>query len=196
MNALAEKPIPDAQSPQPTSPAPLSINLPPAVPVDEPRADSILKILPEDRQFDIAEYSRTHSLNETIDWLSTTGIGTSRSALSRFLVWYRLREQKAQHDLVIQELLAQAAQQDPDLTAEQLYDIGHMFFSGLALANQDPKTWFLAQRIALHRSRLHLAAQKYRDPQQALQPGTRDPNAPALITEEGLKKIMREIHLI
>ncbi len=110
---------------------------------------------------------------------------------SRFLIWYRLRDQRAQNDIVTQELLAQAAERNPELTPERLQEIGCMFFSGLALANQDPKTWFQAQRIALLKARMDLAAEKYHDQKQALQPS----ETPGGLRPETIEKIERELHL-
>ena len=190
MNTPDQLPVPQAQNPQPQSLASAPLPLPPAVPLEKPRADSRLKTLPEERQFEIPEYSRSHSLAEAVQWLDANGIPTSSPALCRFLAWYRLREQRAQNDIVAEELLAQAAEHNPALTPERLQELGFMFFSGLALANQDPKTWFLAQRIALHKARVDLAAEKYHDQKKAL-----EPSDAGGLTPETIEKIERELHL-
>jgi hypothetical protein len=190
MNALALNSVPEPQTPPPGSPA-SPIILPPAPPVEKPRADSRLKTLPEERQFEIAEYSRAHTLCETVEWLNANGVETSRSALARFLAWYRLREQKTQNDLVAQELIAQIAQQNPDLTPDKLHEIGFIFFSGLALANQDPKTWSLVQRVALQRAIFDLAIEKYHDQKRALET-SQNPRSP---TKAELDQICKGLHL-
>ncbi|HSU57009.1 MAG TPA: hypothetical protein VLT36_23400, partial [Candidatus Dormibacteraeota bacterium] len=60
---------------------------------DKPRADSKLKTLPEERQADIAEHARDHTLAETIEWLSAHGIKLASSTLSEFLSWYHMKSQ-------------------------------------------------------------------------------------------------------
>ena len=58
----------------------------------KPRSDSVLKTLPEERQHEIAQFSRSHGVIKTAQWLAYNGVVTSKSAVARFLAWYRLRK--------------------------------------------------------------------------------------------------------
>ena len=160
-------------------------------PTDKPRPDAKLKTLPEDRQADISEYAVTHTLAETVDWLRANGVDTSTGALSTFLHWYHLRQQMDRNGLALEQLLVDIATQNPDITPERIYQLGQIFFSGLALAKQDPHAWCLTQRTSLSKARLDLATQRYRDQKQAVEPS----QAPGGLTPETVKKIENELHL-
>jgi hypothetical protein len=127
------------------------------------RPDSKLKPLPEERQDEIAQFALEHSLDQTVHWLAESGLETSRPALSRFLSWYRLRQQMDRSEASIRELLSDLAQEDPTLTPERLHQLGNTFFAGLALEQQDPAAWYMAQKISLRRAQLQLESQKHLD---------------------------------
>jgi len=59
--------------------------------------------------------------------------------------------------------LSELAEEDPTLTPERLHQIGNIFFAGLALEQQDPAAWYMAQKIALRRAQLQLETQKHLD---------------------------------
>jgi hypothetical protein len=133
----------------------------------KPRPESKLKLLPEDRQSEIAEFALGHTLADTVVWLATSGIELSTCALSKFLAWYRLKQQMAKNELIVKELLTTLAEQNPDLTPDRIAELGQIFFSSLALEKQDPKAWYLAQQIVLRKAQFQLAFQKYHDQVQA-----------------------------
>jgi hypothetical protein len=64
-----------------------------ALPTRKPRNDSVLKQLPVEKQREIAEFARKHSLVRTSEWLAAQGINTSKSSLGDFLSWFRPFEQ-------------------------------------------------------------------------------------------------------
>ena len=129
----------------------------------KPRCDSVLKTLPELRQADIADFARAHGVIKTALWLSHSGVATSKSAVARFLSWYRQRQTFLQVEAAGIALVAELASERPDLTPEKLDQAGHIFFAGLALHNQDHKSWHMAQQIALRTKRLNLDTRKYDD---------------------------------
>ena len=167
--------------------------------MDKPHADSKLKILPEERQDEIAEYATENTLRETVRWLGAGGLETSVSALSRFLSWYRLKEQMARNEAAVSELLADMVRRDPALTADRLHEIGHMFFAGLALENQDARGWCMMQRIVLKKAQLQLDTDKYRDivqaQKEALERGLQAAKASGGLSPETIKKIEQELNL-
>ena len=136
-------------------------------PTDKPRADAKIKTLPEERQADIADYARDHTLAETITWLATNGVQISSGPLSDFLSWYHLRRQLDQNHSAVQQIIAALKEQDSLITPEQLNEIGQKFFVSLAMEKRDPRSWYLAQQIACRKSEIQLDFQKYRDQLQA-----------------------------
>lgn len=126
----------------------------------KPRADSRLKTLPEARQAAIWEYARAHSLDDTVAWLRSQGIRTSRTALSNFLAWYALQQQLQRNETVVATLL-EHLKSAGDWSPEQLEQAGHAFFTALALAQQDVHAWTAAQKVALAREQLRLDREKF-----------------------------------
>jgi hypothetical protein len=129
----------------------------------KPRCDSVLKTLPEERQAGIVQFARDHGVIKTALWLSHSDVATSKSAVARFLSWYRQRQTFLQLDTAAIAAVAELATERPDLTPEKLDQAGHIFFTGLALQKQDLKSWHMAQQIAWRTKRLNLDAQKYDD---------------------------------
>ena len=129
----------------------------------KPRCDSVLKTLPEERQGEIVQFARDHGVTKTAVWLSESGVATSKSAVARFLSWYRQRQSFLQLDAATIASVAELATERPDLTPEKLDQAGHIFFTGLALQKRDIKSWHMAQQIALRNRRLDLDSRKYDD---------------------------------
>jgi hypothetical protein len=115
----------------------------------KPRADARLKTLPDERQADIADFARTHSLAQTAKWLGEREIKTSISAVSQFLRWYRTKQAMAQNEASLRKELADVVRKDP--SALRVDKLGHTLFSVLALKNQDPIAWCRCQNIALRK---------------------------------------------
>lgn len=126
----------------------------------KPRADSTLKTLSEERQATIAAHLAEHTLVETCKWLADDGLKTSLRALSEFLCWWRLRSQLQRNGQTVETLLAEFKAAKPDSTPEQVQQVGQAFFSALALAEQDPKAWFLTQQLEFKRQAAELDAAK------------------------------------
>ncbi len=152
----------------------------------KPRADSVLKTLPEDRQSAIAQYARLHTLEQTLKWLHANGTHTNIASLSRFLDWHRMKAQMSRDKLVVQQLLSDLANQNPELTPDRLQQLGQIFFLGLALTEQDPRLWCMTQRAGLSKARFDLAMQKYNDERKtaALTMALRRPSPETVTTTE------------
>jgi len=103
----------------------------------KPRTDSPLKTLPEERQGEIVEYMKAHSLPETVAWLRQDGLKTSRTALSDFWSWWHLSEQFRQDEVTTQSLLEQLKAEVPAMSEEQLDELGQRTFSLLSIRNQN-----------------------------------------------------------
>ena len=107
----------------------------------KPRSDARLQTLPRERQEAIADYARDHSIRETVAWLKEDGLDTSRTALSRFLSWWRLQEQFREDEATTEALLEQLRKEGSGLSEEQLDELGQRTFSLLAIRREDPDTF-------------------------------------------------------
>lgn len=103
----------------------------------KPRADSVLKTLPEERQEAIADYLRSHSLAETRDWLKGDGLKTSLTGLSEFFSWYQLRKQFSAFSSNAEEMVALLRQDRPELSEAKLQEYANSFFQLQALQTQN-----------------------------------------------------------
>lgn len=63
------------------------------------RTDAKLKMLPKERQSDIANHLLHHTLDQTKAWLRASGLNTSSASLSEFLSWYRLGQHFQESEL-------------------------------------------------------------------------------------------------
>ena len=136
---------------------------------------AVLKNLPERRQEEIVEFlevasiqeqvKQTHkdgaksetteftrmrppTLLEAVQWLAKDGIVISTAALSQFRSWFLLRRQMQINEDSSLEL-AKTELANTGATDEQVQALGQRFFNRMALQQQDPKQWFLAQKITL-----------------------------------------------
>lgn len=126
----------------------------------KPRADSVLKTLPRERQSVIAEHMRNHTIDETHAWLKDDGLKTSRTALSEFFCWYALQQQLSRNETTVEALLADLSESNPEWSPDQIQQAGQSFFTALALQQQDPKQWLMAQSLAIKREQLSLDSRK------------------------------------
>lgn len=127
----------------------------------KPRADSVLKTLPEARQAAIVEYARTHTLAETVAWLSADGLKTSAAALSLFLSSYRVQDRLTRNANTVRQVLADMKQDDPSLSDAQLDRAGQRFFTALAIAEEDSLAWKRAQDAKAKLGLLELTREKF-----------------------------------
>src|SRR6185503_7713472 len=118
----------------------------------KPRPDAKLKTLPEERQVEIADFARTHSLAQTVQWLGETGLKTSISAVSQFVRWHRFKQDRARSEAALQEKLADIVRQDPTATAERLQEVGQILFAMSAIEQVDHRAWYLNQTINLRKA--------------------------------------------
>lgn len=127
----------------------------------KPRADAVLKTLPPDRQAAIADYARAHTLTETRQWLAADGLKTSEAAISLWLSWHGLQQRLARNASTVETLLDRLVKTRPDWTPEQLNSAGQIFFTEMAMADQDPEQWRWIQATALQKEKLGLERQKF-----------------------------------
>lgn len=164
----------------------------------KPRADSVLKTLPPERQSAIAAYAREHTLQQTVAWLAADGLKTSDSSLSDFLSWFALQQQLKRNESTVETLVANMVATRPGWTPEQIHAAGQSFFTALAMEQQNVDAWVLTQRLALQREQLALEdrrvklleqkAAAYDEVKKAVNSGG--------LTPETLAKIERELKLL
>lgn len=165
----------------------------------KPRADSVLKTLPEDRQAEIADFATSNTLADTVTWLRESGTQTTNSSLSKFLSWYRLKQQLLRNESAVLTLVTEIRNRNPEITTEKIYEAGHIFFAGSALEKQDSRGWYLTQQVALLKEQNKLESTKYHDQlesrKQAIQRELDAAKATGGISPETFQKIERELNL-
>ena len=115
----------------------------------KPRRDAKLKTLPEDRQAQIFEFARDHSLVQSVHWLAERQIKTSISAVSQFLRWYRVKRDLARSESELQRQLVDLVRKDP--SAYDLHNLGQRLFDIDAIMKQDPQAWYRSQMLGFRR---------------------------------------------
>ena len=128
----------------------------------KPRSDSPLRSLPDDDQTQvIAWLSQGSQANARRQIKAAYGFEPSDAALSGFWSWYHVRRQLARNESTTQALVAELAQENPDLSPEKLQEAGQAFFSALAVEQQDALAWAAAQKIGIARQQLALDRAKF-----------------------------------
>lgn len=128
----------------------------------KPRSDSPLRSLPEDVQAEVIGWLKEKSQAEVRRLVkSAHGFEPSDAALSGFWSWYHVRRQLARNESTAQALVAELAQENPDISPEKLQEAGQAFFSALAVEQQDAIAWAAAQKIGIARQQLALDREKF-----------------------------------
>jgi hypothetical protein len=117
------------------------------------RTDSVLGMLPEERQAQIAEHAHGHTLEETRQWLAEDGVKTSRAALSLWLSDFRLRQtfRLAEGDAIT--FIDLLRKKRPGLSESELTGWANEFFQMQAVKLGDPRT-FLQFATARHNAEM------------------------------------------
>jgi predicted DNA-binding ribbon-helix-helix protein len=134
----------------------------------KPRADSVLKTLPEERQREIIERMRAPEMTLAMMCaeLRKDGVETSTSALSRFWEFWHLREGFRADEQTVEQLIEQLKAEIPGLSDEQLDQMGQRTFSLLALRKQDLEG-FVSIRTAANVGKIEAAKLRLRERAEA-----------------------------
>ena len=128
------------------------------------RADSVLGTLPEDRQEQIAEHARTHTLAETCAWLKADGLKISSGNLSSWLSDWRLSSIFRHSESKAVQFRDWLAKAQPALSEEALDQRAALMFQFAAVESGDAETWLAIasarQKGKTDAARLELARQK------------------------------------
>ena len=132
-------------------------------PIKEPRCDSKLKNLPEERQSEIIARLASDGFVKTCAWLREDGIDTSTAALSAFRSWYRIKEQYRRKESIVLQVLELKKKEQPTITPEELFEHGQMIFSAISLEEEDAEQWVNVQQLTastnLEKEKLKLKSQ-------------------------------------
>jgi len=169
----------------------------------KPRADSVLKTLPPDRQAVIAEYLRAHSLEDTRAWLAEDGLKTSIAALSEFFSWHALEVKRQRREQAIEHWMECEKLDHPELSDEELFTRGQRKFSMISIAEEDPENWariqatgFKKLQLSQEDRRIKLLEQKAAAFDRAQAALSEARNSKGGITPETLKRIESELKLL
>lgn len=145
------------------------------------RSDSILGSLTEDRQAEIAEYARTHSVKETRAWLKADGVKVSDGAFSNWLSSWSLKQRFARAESRADTFRDWMARTSPSMSEEELDRKAGLMFQFEAVETGDPET-FLAFATARQRAKKDAATIRLKEEQ-----GKRDDRRIALLEQQAAK---------
>jgi hypothetical protein len=117
------------------------------------RSDAVMKNLPEERQAEILDHTKTHKLSDTVEWLAKGGLTVSTCAVSNWRIWRVQKIMLDRRQERILNLLADYKKRYPKTTKQELNDMGEDFFNRLAIDQEDVKSWQMAQQVQLKRER-------------------------------------------
>lgn len=117
------------------------------------RADSILGNLTAERQAEIAEYARSHSMAETKAWLAADGLRISMGSLSDWFSSWRLQQQFRVADADALNFIELLRKKRPELPETELQSWASEFFQMQAVKSGDSET-FLAFATARHKAEM------------------------------------------
>ncbi len=120
------------------------------------RADSILGTLTEERQAEVADYARTHTIAEARDWLKADGVKVSAGAFSRWLSSWSLQQAFTQSESDAIEFRDWLATSFPALSEEDLDARAALMFQFKAVKAGDSET-YLAFATARHKAQMDKA---------------------------------------
>lgn len=131
------------------------------------RADSILGTLTEDRQAEIADYARTHTIADCRAWLKDDGVKVSMGAFSRWLSSYSLSQRFQQSESSALQFKDWLTKAFPKMSEQELDSRAAMLFQFEALKSGDPET-YLAFATARHKAAMDKARFDQKERQLAL----------------------------
>jgi len=118
---------------------------------NKPRADAKLKNLPPERQNEIIEFGRTHSIDATVGWLRAGGVSSSRAAVSKFLQWRRERSTLNQDRQMAELIIRLVRGAVPSLTEQQALSLRDSILKALVIQHEDLGAFLgLGKGIAPH----------------------------------------------
>jgi hypothetical protein len=121
--------------------------------IKKTRADSILGTLPEERQAEIADYARTHTIEETRAWLNSDGIKVSAGAFSTWLSSWSLAQRFRSMESQADQFKDWLGKTMPDLSEAELDRRAALMFQFEAVKSSDPET-YLAFATARHKGQM------------------------------------------
>jgi hypothetical protein len=129
----------------------------------KPRADSVLKTLPDALQENLFQQLRHNTLEKVQAWLAEKHeVKTSTAALSTFWAWYQSSSLKPA--AAFADSLAKQIEKMPELAlkAEQATAITQTVFELQAAQDRDPKLFLALGNARLKREKLKLDERKVR----------------------------------
>jgi hypothetical protein len=128
----------------------------------KPDPRSPLNRLTEDRAAEVVDYTRTHSLKQTVDWLARDGLKTSYSSLWKWLNRRSLRQCFTEAESSANEFQDWLAKSFPKMSQRELERRASLMFQFKAVKSGDPKT-YLALATARHKSKIDKARLNQRE---------------------------------
>jgi len=128
----------------------------------KPDPRSPLNRLTEERAAEVVDYTRTHSLKQTVDWLARGGLKTSYSSLWKWLNRRSLRQCFKEAESSADEFHDWLTKAFPKLSQRELERRASLMFQFKAVKSGDAKT-YLALATARHKSKMDKARIEQRE---------------------------------
>ena len=115
----------------------------------KPRADSVLKTLPQDKQDELFAHLRSTSYEAALPIVRKSfGVATSAGALSAFFAWYPLSRRLEQAKSFADQLKDSLAKNPAlNLDAEKLSTVAQVAFEAQAVQEQNPKLFMGLRKL-------------------------------------------------
>jgi hypothetical protein len=132
----------------------------------KPRPEAVLKNLPQAKQCAIIDFldgtptSKPHSFSKTVAWLKADGIPTNKASLCFFRSWFLRRKKMEANAAAALHIVEECKDKGWIKTRKEEEEAAQIFFNRMAMDEEDPKTWALAQGVSLRRDRLELEERK------------------------------------
>ena len=117
------------------------------------RNDSVLGTLPDERQAEIADHCRSHSLTDTVAWLRSDGVRVGRTALSNWLSSWSLRQRFVRAESNAETFREWMAKESPSLSEEELDKRAALMFQFSAVEEGNAEQ-YLAFATARHKAKM------------------------------------------
>lgn len=121
------------------------------------RCDAKLKSLPWEVQLEMFELCNKPDTKQVdvLAWLEGEHqIRSSKASLSEWLPWFIARKRSKDREQKVDAELEELAREHPELTPQQLFEIGQRKFSLYAIADGDPDAWVNVQLAGVAREDL------------------------------------------
>jgi hypothetical protein len=125
------------------------------------RSDCVLKNLPAEKRYAIADFAATNSIAKTRDWIAEHHkINTGRTAVGNFLSWMKIIDQRYENKGAVEGLLTKIETDAPELSPEELQARAKQHFAETVIHDSNVSAFNQSERNAIRREELEIQRQE------------------------------------